>query len=88
MSRQYVSPSEYKKMNPDLGIGVETIKKMLRTGKLEGYIDEDPDGKFTHYHVLVDDNKSRYSEEYVKSLEAQLAKYEEKIRSINTISII
>ena len=85
MSRQYVSPEKYKKMNPNLGLGVETIKKMVRTGKLEGYIDEDPDSKFAHYYVLIDDNNSRYSEEYVKNLESQIAKYEEKLESAKKI---
>lgn len=87
-SYQYVSPERYKRMNPNLGIGVETIKKMIRSGKLEGYIDDDPDTKFVHYYVLVNDNKSRYSEEYVKELESKIAKYEEKIKSINTLSTI
>ena len=42
MSR-YVSPKEYTELYP--GIGQETVKKMLRAGKLEGYIDEDSDKK-------------------------------------------
>ncbi|MBO5179311.1 MAG: hypothetical protein J6B87_03075 [Clostridia bacterium] len=77
---EYVSPERYRKMYP--GMGVETIKKMLRAGKLEGYIDEDPDTKFAHYYILVKkDNDSQYSQEYVKKLEATVAKYEEKFES-------
>ena len=84
---KYISPEKYRKMYP--GIGIETIKKMLRNGKLAGYIDEDPDTKFTHYYILVDENgNSKYSEEYVKELERKLACVEEKLRNVNVISAI
>lgn len=78
---RYVSPEKYRQMYP--GIGVETIKKMLRTGKLAGYIDEDSETKFTHYYILVDENEnSSYTKEYVKMLESKVAKYEEKFESV------
>lgn len=84
---KYVSPEKYRQMNP--GIGIETIKKMLRTGKLKGYIDEDPETKFTHYHILVEENEQfQYSREYVENLLAENAALKEKIRTINSISII
>ena len=84
---KYVSPEKYRQMNP--GIGIETIKKMLRTGNLKGYIDEDPETKFTHYHILVEENEQfQYSREYVENLLAENAALKEKIRSINSISII
>ena len=84
---RYVSPEKYRKIHP--GIGVETIKKMLRAGKLAGYIDEDPETKFTHYHILVDESEEfQYSREYVEQLIAENASLKEKIRSINSISKI
>lgn len=78
---RYVSPEKYRQMYP--GIGVETIKKMLRSGKLAGYIDDDPDTKFTHYYILIDENNdNNYTTEYVKMLENKVAKYEEKFESV------
>lgn len=84
---QYVSPEKYRQMHP--GVGVETVKKMLRTGKLKGYIDNDPETKFTHYHILVDENEQiQHSREYVEKLIAENASLKEKIKSINTLSTI
>ena len=79
MSR-YVSPKEYTELYP--GIGQETVKKMLRAGKLEGYIDEDSDKKYSHYYILIHENGDvPYTSEYIESLKAKLAKYEEKFES-------
>ena len=81
---KYVSPEKYRQMHP--GVGIETIKKMLRTGKLKGYIDEDPETKFNHYHILVDESEQfQYSREYVEKLIAENASLKEKIRSVNSI---
>lgn len=83
MSR-YVSPKEYTELFP--GIGQETVKKMLRTGKLKGYIDEDSDKQYSHYYVLVDDNCGvPYTAEYVEGLKATIAKYEERFKNIKQI---
>ena len=77
---RYVSPKEYTELYP--GIGQETVKKMLRAGKLEGYIDEDTDKKYSHYYILIhDDENIPYTNEYVESLKAKVAKYEEKFES-------
>ncbi len=86
MSR-YVSPKEYTELYP--GVGIETVKKMLRTGKLKGYIDEDSDKQFSHYYILIDDNDGvPYTTEYVESLKAKIAKYEEKFKNIGQIATI
>lgn len=84
---KYISPEKYRKMYP--GLGVETIKKMLRTGKLSGYIDEDPNTKFAHYYILVDENvNNSYSKEYTESLIAENASLKEKLRMVNSVSAI
>lgn len=81
---RYVSPKEYTELFP--GIGQETVKKMLRTGKLEGYIDEDTDKKYSHYYILIHENKNiPYTNEYVESLKATIVKYEEKLASVKQI---
>lgn len=84
---RYISPKEYTELYP--GVGQETVKKMLRTGKLEGYIDEDTDKKYSHYYILVhDDENVPYTNEYVEGLKSKLAAYEEKFKTISQISKI
>lgn len=84
---KYISPEKYRKMYP--GLGVETIKKMLRAGKLAGYIDEDPDTKFAHYYILIDEKESNsYTKEYTESLIAENASLKEKLRMVNSVSAL
>lgn len=84
MGQRYISPQKYIQLFP--GIGVETVKKMLREGKLNGYINKNSESKYPHYHILINDNStSQYSDEYVKELESKLAKYEEKFKIISQI---
>lgn len=84
MSKHYISPSEYKKMHP--GLGIETIKAMVRAGTLEGYCETEEGRKYGRYHILVDDNdESRYTEEYVKKLEAENAGLKAIIASASKI---
>lgn len=82
---RYVSPKEYTELYP--GVGIETVKKMLRVGKLKGYIDEDSNKQYSHYYILIDDNDGvPYTTEYVESLKTKIAKYEEKFKSIGQIA--
>lgn len=87
MGQRYVSPKEYVQLFP--GIGVETVKKMLREEKLNGYIDKNSKGKYSHYHIFIDDTRQiQYTDEYIRSLEVKIAKYEEKFKMLFSILTI
>lgn len=87
MSKRYVSPEEYKKLHP--GIGIATIKRMLRNKELQGYIDQEPGVKIPHYHILVDDNVGTiYSEDYVRKLEEENASLRATIMNATKILVV
>lgn len=84
---RYVSPKEYTELYP--GVGIETVKKMLKAGKLNGFVDEDPDKQYSHYYILIENSSEvPYTTEYVESLKATIAKHEEKLKSIGQIATI
>lgn len=90
MSKEYISPAEYRRRNPKLNLSEATIKKMIRTGELKGYIDNDNGASYAHYHILVTENEEEggYTNEYVESLKEEIGKYKALLSSINSISSI
>lgn len=86
---KYVSPKEYKRLNPELGLGEEAIKRGIKNGTIKGQIVQSPYSKYPHYKVEVEENeKTFYSKEYVAELQRKLGQYEEKLRMINSVSVV
>jgi len=70
-----------------LGIGVEGAKKMLKQGKLKGFIDEDSTKSFVHYKILIENNGCSYTNEYVKHLENEVARLKATMLNASRILI-
>ena len=63
-----ISPEEWKRLHPDSKIGVETIKRMIKSGEMKGIVSQNGD-KLPRYYVEVDENEeSGFSKEYVEKL--------------------
>lgn len=85
--KRYVSPAEYQKLHP--GIGIATIKRMIKNKELPGYIDQELGIKIPHYHILIDDNVGTiYSEDYVKKLEEENASLRATIMNASKILVV
>lgn len=83
-----ISPEEYKRLHPDSKVGVETIKRMIKSGEMKGIVSQNGD-KLPRYYVEIDENEeSGYSKEYVLGLQRTIAAYEEKFKTISQISKI
>ena len=65
---KFISPEEWKRLHPDSKIGVETIKRMIKSGEMKGIVSQNGD-KLPRYYVEVDENEeSGFSKEYVEKL--------------------
>lgn len=85
---KYVSPKEYKRLNPKLGLGEEAIKRGIRNGTIKGQIVQSPYSKYPHYKVEIEEGNAFYTKEYVAELQRKIGQYEEKLRMINSVSVL
>lgn len=86
---KYVSPKEYKRLNPQLGLGVEAIKRGVKNGTIKGQVVQSPDSQYPHYKVEVEEGGNTfYTKEYVAELQRKIGQYEEKLRMINSVSVV
>lgn len=81
--KTWLSPKEYHDLHP--GLGIETIKKMVRTGELEGYISNNG-SKIPRYFIKNGpSNEGNFSKEYVESVIRENAELKMQLATIKNI---
>ena len=88
---RHVSPQEYKKLHPESNLGIEGIKKAVRTGKIRGFVEEGTDKKYAHYHVWIDDDEDKekaYTNECIESVIRENEELKTKLRMICDVAKI